>query len=442
MSALARLAMKFGVKVSGADAQKTALTDSLAAEGAMIFPSHHADNIRDCDLLVYSSAVAPDNPERMAAASRGIRSMRRAEFLGLVSGNFHRLLAVAGTHGKTTVSGMLATALNMLDMDPSALVGGIIRNFDSNTLIGSGREYLVVEADEYDRSFLTLHPWLSIITNVDADHLDIYKDLQDIRSTFLEFTRNLQPGGHVVVCSDHPRLKEMMQEMEQPFSYGIDDPTARLRASGLRAEGLGTQFQVLLDGQIAGSCTLQVPGRHNVLNALAVISALTLLSVPIDRAIEAISHFQGIRRRFELRRQSESLIFIDDYAHHPAEIAATLSGARSRHPGRLVAVFQPHLYSRTRDFASEFAEALSIADMIVLTPIYPARETEIPGVSSDLIMQGLPSDRSHLVQDVKDLKNFLPPILLPGDMILCLGAGNLSFLIDEIADACIEKTGN
>jgi len=434
MSALARFAMNFGVQVSGSDRQSSELTRQLEKEGARISYQHLAENIEDADLLVYSSAVPESNPERSAAQSRGIEQIRRADFLARVCSAYDRTVAVAGTHGKTTVSSMTAFLLHRCGLDTSALIGGIMQNFASNMLLGPGRSTIVVEADEYDRSFLTLSPSLSIITNIDLDHLDIYRDLQDIRDTFTRFASQTSTDGMNIICLDDPGIQSVQNHIPRSSSYAIDSPEADLLAFNIRYSPDGSFFSIRLAGTEYNNLHIPLFGKHNVLNSLAAIAAAYSLGIGIDDMIPVLGEFKGARRRFELIDSVGTVRFIDDYAHHPSEIRAALQAARHLNPdGRVIAIFQPHLYSRTRDLAAEFASALSCADLALVTDIYPAREQAIPGVSSQLILSSIPDNKKLYAGSLLNLASLLPELIRDGDILMFMGAGNLSDHIREYA---------
>ena len=437
MSALARMSLKFNIRVSGSDAFESDITQALSSEGAQIFIGHKKENVQDCSLLVYSSAVKSDNPERQIASEKKIREMRRADFLGLISNEYKTLICAAGTHGKTSISSIITSMLYALQLDPSALIGGIMNQFNSNARIGSDNNYLVVEADEYDRSFLTLSPTISIISSVDEDHLDIYDGKEDIQNTFLKYSRQIRDGGRLILCIDDPGLNQLQTKFDNPFTYAIDNNTADVKAVDINMLNGESKFKVRTKGLLSNEFTLTSPGKHNILNALSAISTGILLGYDVNQLIPAIASFRGVQRRFELKTQVKNIRFYDDYAHHPTEVLAAIHTARNiAGEGRVVVIFQPHLFSRTQDFAAEFAEALALSDLTILMDIYPAREKPIEGVSSQLIYDKMSPSKAVSCATIDDVQKYLINHTAANDLVLCLGAGDLSFHIEALAKNC------
>jgi UDP-N-acetylmuramate--alanine ligase len=359
------------------------------------------------------------------ARELGIEVIRRAEALGLVTSG-RELVALAGTHGKTTTTVMTTTALAAAGLDPTALVGGRVAAWEGNLRPGSDQLY-VVEADEYDRSFLALDPTVAVVTNLEADHLDIYADLTDIRDTFARFARGART---IVLCADDPGACTLPTPSHaEVVRYGIDSPDARLVASSLVADGTGTRFAVALDGEPLGQVALAVPGRHNVLNSMAAIASGLALGAPFEGLAQGLAGFTGVERRFQRLGTVAGVLVVDDDAHHPTEITATLAAARAAYPGRrIIAAFQPHLYSRTRDFAREFGQALAAADAVFLTAIYPAREQPIAGVDAGLIATALVDGGGTLAWqgDRGQLADALAAEARDGDVLLTIGAGDIT----------------
>ena len=424
MSGLAELFVRRGVRVTGCDANVAGTAD-LERLGIAISQGHdpaHADGAR---ALVVTSAMPKDHPELARARALHLPVVRRAEALGeAVSGG--ELVAIAGTHGKTTTTVMTTLALTGAGVDPTGVVGGRVAAWGGNLRPGSTTLY-VVEADEYDRSFLALSPTVAVVTNVEADHLDIYKDLEDIRATFAQFVRGARA---IVLCADDAGANTLSTPSDaEVIRYGIASRDARLRALDLRSEAGGSLFEVVYDGDELGEVELGVPGRHNVLNALAAIGSGLALGASVDAMSAALGEFTGVERRFQRLGSARGVMVIDDYAHHPTEIRATLAAARSAFPGhRVLAAFQPHLYSRTRDFAGEFGQALAAADAVFLTEIYPAREQPIEGVTSDLIEHALHGAGGTLAWrgDRPALAEALAGAVHKGDVVLTIGAGDIT----------------
>lgn len=424
MSGLAELFVRRGIRVTGCDASLAGAGD-LEKLGIALSQGHdpsHADTAR---ALVVTSAMPKDHPELERARALGLPVIRRAEALGeAVSGG--ELVAIAGTHGKTTTTVMTTLALASATLDPTGVVGGRVGEWGGNLRPGSTMLY-VVEADEYDRSFLALSPTVAVITNVEADHLDIYRDLEDIRETFARFARGARA---IVLCADDPGATSLaLPNDAEVIRYGIASADARLRAVDLRTEAGGALFGVVYDGDELGEVELSVPGRHNVLNALAAIGSGLALGATVDAMGAGLRDFGGVERRFQRLGMARGVLVIDDYAHHPTEIRATLAAARAAYPGhRVLAAFQPHLYSRTRDFAREFGEALAAADAVFLTEIYPARERPIDGVTSDLIERALRGAGGSLAWrgDRPVLAEALAGAVRQGDIVLTIGAGDIT----------------
>jgi UDP-N-acetylmuramate--alanine ligase len=426
MSALAELFVRRGATVSGCDINPVGV-DDLRKLGIDVASGHDASHVASARAVVVTSAVARDHPELEQARARGIPVIRRAEALGeATSGEGRELIGVAGTHGKSTTTVMTAEALAAAGRDPTVLVGARVSRWNGNFRAGSDRLY-VVEADEYDRSFLALSPTVAIVTNVEADHLDIYSDLADIRRAFAEFVRGART---IVLCDDHAGASQLpTPSATEVVRYGIASEDARLRALNVRMEVAGAAFAVDYDGELLGSVALRVAGTHNVLNALAAVGAGLALGAPFAGLAYGLANFTGAERRFEQLGEERGVTVIDDYAHHPTEISATLSAARARYPGRrMVVAFQPHLYSRTRDFAREFACALCAADIVYLTEIYAAREKPIAGVTTDLIVQAFGPEKQKLAWhgERPALADALAADVRDGDVVITMGAGDIT----------------
>jgi len=424
MRALAELMARRGVAVSGCDANPGA-TEDLESLGIQVFKGHSPDHVDGARELIVTSAMAKDHPELARARELGIPITRRAEALGkAVAGG--KLVAIAGTHGKTTTTVMTTAALAAAGLKPTGIAGGRVAEWKGNLSYDSD-ELFVVEADEYDRSFLTLSPTVAVVTNVEADHLDIYHDLEDIRATFSRFVRD---APVIVLCDDDAGAKNLvLPASSEVIRYGLTSSDARLVARDIRASGQSTTFSVAYDGSGLGDVLLRVPGHHNVQNALAAIAAGFALGVTLEQMREGLRQFGGVERRFQHLCDIAGLSIVDDYAHHPTEIAATLQAARASYPGRrIVAAFQPHLFSRTRDFSEAFGQSLSFADAVFLTEIYPAREKPIAGITSDLIAASLSrAGRPAVWQGSRsDLSEALCGFVRTGDVVITIGAGDIT----------------
>ena len=429
LSAIARVLLEQGHTVSGSDRQRSPLAQGVEAAGGRVYIGHAADQIAGAQVVIRSSAIPDDNPEVQAARQRGIPVLKRADFLDdLMQGQ--DCLAVAGTHGKTTTTSMLAWALTVLGQDPSYIIGGVSANLGGNAHAGQGK-YFVIEADEYDRMFLGLRPYAAVVTNVEHDHPDCFPTPADFAGAFRDFVERLRPEGFLLLCTDDPGAVSLMEHARalgrRVHTYGIAAP-AEYHAISLRVppEGGGYAFQAQHAGQFLAEVTLQVPGRHNVQNALAVLGMLHQLGLSVERAAEALGAFRGTGRRFEIIGQAGGVTIVDDYAHHPTEIAATLEAARSRFPGRrLWAVWQPHTYSRTRTLQERFAAAFAQADRVLLTPIYAAREAPPEdGFDARRVAEAMPHPAARYCASLEETSDYLLRHLESGDVLLVFSAGD------------------
>jgi UDP-N-acetylmuramate--alanine ligase len=433
LSAIARLLLEMGYTVSGSDRLDSAFLADLRILGADIKIGHHPENIAGANQVVCSSAIPDDNPEAKAAREAGIPVLKRADFLGkLMDGKTG--IAVAGTHGKTTTTAMLAWVLTALKQDPSFIVGGVMNNLGVNARAGKGICF-VIEADEYDRMFLGLKPMLEVITNVEHDHPDCYPTPQIFYAAFENFVDLLPTEGTLVACGQDVGTTKLISHARENHihiaSYGLDEkaeqkPEAEFysKASNLsrNAKG-GFSFDALVNRQTC-QVNLQVPGMHNVLNGLAVLTVIDLLHLPLDQAALALGDFQGTGRRFEIRGEPEGITIIDDYAHHPTEVRATLAAARARYPGRRIwVVWQPHTYSRTQLLQSEFSQAFLDADQVIVTEIYAAREPK-QDFSSSQVVKAMGHLAVQFIPELPDVSNYLIDHLKIDDVLLVLSAGD------------------
>jgi UDP-N-acetylmuramate--alanine ligase len=434
MSGIAEILLNLGYKVSGSDQRRNETIERLERLGAKIFIGHQTANVEGVHVLVYSSAVSADNVEVQTARQRQVPTIPRAEMLA----ELMRLkygIAVAGTHGKTTTTSMVGAVLAEGRYDPTIVVGGRVTNLGSNARLGRG-EYLVAEADESDGSFLKLAPTIAVVTTIDAEHLDHYGSLEAIRAAFLTFVNKVPFYGAVVLCLDQPNIQMLLPHVEKRIiTYGLESG-ADLVARRLQLSGMTSRFDVLQQGTLLGECVLQIPGRHNVLNALAAIGVGLDLEIPFASIATALAGFAGVQRRFQIRGTAGGVTVVDDYGHHPAEIRATLAAAKAGFDSRVVTVFQPHRYSRTLHLRQEFLTAFNQADVLVVMDIYPAGEAPIPGVSASDLAEGirahghrnvtyLGNDRARVVDHVCEISR-------PGDLVLTLGAGDVSQLASDI----------
>jgi len=442
ISGMAELLHILGFKISGSDLHRSEITDKLEQAGIRFYEGHHPDNINDCDMVVYSSAVRPDNPEIEAAHSRSIPVIRRAEMLGELLKVAETSIAVAGTHGKTTTSSMIGAMLTTARRDPTMVIGGIVRSLATNARRGQG-DIIVVEADEFDRSFLSLRPTVAVITNLDLEHLDCYENLDELSQAFASFANAVPFYGRVVVCLDEPSIQALLPRLQRPVTtYGLA-PQADVRARKAVYHETSVEFELVVPGEEPVQVQLQVPGEHNVKNALAAVAVGLELEVPLAEAIPGLAQFTGVNRRFEITETIGDVIFVDDYAHHPREVAAVLQAARQGWDRRLVAVFQPHLYTRTRDFHEDFARSFLAADVLVVTNIYPAREDPIEGIDGELIANDavcFGHKQVTYAPDKKDLPVTVAGLIKAGDMVITMGAGDITRYNQKIRKAYAEVT--
>ena len=440
MSGIARIMLARGIEVSGSDAMASAVLDDLHAQGARVHVGHaggHLGDLGAADTLVVSSAIRADNPELAEATRRGMRVLHRAAALASVMAG-RRIIAVAGTHGKTTTTSMLTTVLRECGADPGYVIGGVLNETGLGAEDGAGMDF-VAEADESDGSFLLLSPDVAIITNVEADHLDNYASLADIKTAFTTF--GLSASGMVLTCADDPGAEDVAARLDpaRVRRYGESCP-ADYRLGDMRPDGMAVSFTVAADrspfGEIFTKLTVHVPGHHNALNATAAFAAAVELGFAPPRVAAALAGYRGTRRRMELKGEAGGVRVLDSYAHHPTELAADLRAARDIAAGaQVIAVFQPHLYSRTRIFAAEFGAALDLADQIVVLDVYAAREDPEPGVTGALIADAVPGGRAHFVPERAQVAPLVSRIARPGALVLTMGAGDVTALGPQLVEA-------
>jgi UDP-N-acetylmuramate--alanine ligase len=439
MSGIAEVLLNLGFTVSGSDLKATPVTERLAKLGARVFEGHAASNLRDAQVVVISSAIPPDNLEVQEAHRLQIPVIPRAEMLAELM-RLKFCVAVAGAHGKTTVTSMIAVMLTQAGLDPTAVIGGRLDVFASSARLGKG-ELMVVEADESDRSFLYLLPSIAVVTNIDREHLDHYRDLNEIASAFLSFMNKVPFYGAVVACADAPwggRFRELFPQLRRRVvTYGLD-PGADVQGSSIRLQPQGSCFEVEARAKHVGSFDIHVPGRHNVQNALAAVAVGLELDLSAEQIRRGLDCFQGVDRRFQIKGEFEGITIVDDYGHHPTEIRATLEAARLWGAKRVIAIFQPHRYTRTLFLMDDFARSFQAADRVYVLDIYPASEKPIPGVTSQRLVERMaelgferaryaPSEQAVIQGVLEDLR--------PADMILTVGAGSVGRIGDTLAEA-------
>lgn len=439
MSGIAEVLHENGFVVSGSDMGEGQVIDYLKNLGIRVDAKHDAKNVEGCDLVVYSSAIPYDNPELVEARNRRIPIIRRAEMLGELM-RMKYTLSIAGTHGKTTTTSIVGQIWEEAGLDPTIIVGGVVKGKGSGAKVGKG-DYLIAESDEFDRSFLSMMPSSAIITNIDADHLDTYENIEEIKDAFVQFANKIPFYGQVIVCLDDPNVQQVLSRFKKPvITYGFTRQ-AMYRVDSLRFEKGFPTFEIIKNGESLGEFHLQIPGRHNVLNATAAVALAVEEGISADIARKACADFEGVKRRFEFIGEKNGVMVFDDYAHHPTESAATLMGFREAFPDkRIIVAFQPHLFTRTRDQHEAFGSAFAHCDVLLATDIYPAREKPIEGVTGALISNSA-TDRGHRdARFIGDQMNLLPLLkneLKPGDVVVLMGAGNIWKLGEKILAECV-----
>ena len=438
MSGIAEVMVRRGHEVSGSDLVLSPVTDRLRDLGVRIEEGHDEGHLGNASLVVVSTAVPMDNPERVAARDRGIPVVARGDMLAELTRNM-RTMAVVGSHGKTTTAALVSVVLQSAGLDPTAIIGGRLAEFGSSVRMGDGR-FMVVEADESDRSFLALSPEIAVLTNLDEEHLDAYGEMTQLEASFREFSVGTAPDGTVVACGDDPGLRPVLEGLAgRVVTYGIDVEDADVRAHAVTLEPPRSQFRVTVAGSpLPGGFDLSVPGRHNVLNALAAIAVGLELGVSSDTIRLALAGFAGADRRFQVRGEAHGVVVVDDYAHHPTEIAAVLATARLLTAGRVRVVFQPHRYTRTLRLLDRFAEVLAAADEVVLTDVYAASEAPLPGATADSLAGAITKRSRVPVRRVASLDAAVEAVsqdVRQGDVVLTLGAGSIGRISGQLLEA-------
>ena len=446
MSGIAEVMHQLGYQVQGSDVAESYVVEKLRKTGIPVTVGHSADNLGDAAVVVCSTAIRGDNPEIMAAAERRLPRVRRAEMLAELM-RMQKRVAVAGTHGKTTTTSMIAALLDAGGIDPTVINGGIINRYGSNARLGKS-DWWVIEADESDGSFLRLDGTIAVVTNIDPEHLDHYGDFDAVKKAFCDFIENVPFYGLAVMCIDHPEVQSVLSRIRDRriVTYGFS-ALADVRAENVRPEGGGSSFDVLVlgkDGErrtIAG-VHIPIPGRHNVQNALAAIAVALEMGIDDATIVRGFEKFEGVKRRFSRVGEIDGTIVIDDYAHHPTEIKAVLSAARESADGRVIALVQPHRFTRLRDLMEEFQNAFNDADVVFVAPVYPAGEEPIEGVDAAALAEGLRDHGHRMARSVTDLDEVcgaLRDLAAEGDMVICMGAGDITKWAASLADGICAK---
>jgi len=440
MSGIAEVLLNRGYEVSGSDIKKSDITERLRSLGAVVRYGHSRDNLGEADVVVVSTAVRRDNPEVLEAISRNIPVIARAEMLAELM-RMKYGVAVAGPHGKTTTTSMIATIMGVGNLDPTIVIGGKLDYIGSNAKLGQG-QFLVAEADESDGSFLMLSPTIAVVTNIEEEHMDYYRDLEQIKDAFVAFINKIPFYGLAVLCLDHENVQAVIPQVKKRYvTYGVS-PQADFTAVGTTFREEKSIFTVAYRGEPWGDVTLPIPGAHNVLNALAATAVGLEVGLGFDTIKEALSQFVGPHRRFQIKGEAAGVTVVDDYGHHPTEITATLAAARNFWSGRILAVFQPHRYTRTRDLFDAFLTAFFGADVLVMTEIYAASEDPIPGVDARGLFEQIGKrgmrDR-YFVSKKEDIAGELIKIVRPGDMVITLGAGDIYRAGEQLLELLRER---
>ena len=442
MSAIAELLLKSGFGVTGSDLSTGEVTDKLVEHGAVIYRGHRAEQVASCDVVVYSSAIRPDeNIEIIAAERAGIPVIKRDEMLGELM-RYKYGICISGTHGKTTTTAMIATMLIESGESPTVMIGGISDYLKGSTVVGEGK-FMVIEADEYDRAFLKLTPTIAIVNSLESEHMDTYGTLDELKQAFIAFANKVPFYGRVICCVDWPEIRRIIPALNRLYTtFGIEE-SANVMAKDLVFAKNHTSFTIQAYGQEYPGVCINVPGRHNVLNALAAFSAGLELGIEPERLIAGLGRYTGMRRRFQVKYDNGAgLMVVDDYAHHPSEVKATVKAAKNGWlDSRVVAVFQPHLFSRTREFADEYGWALSRADVVYIADVYPAREKAVdyPGVNGEIVAAAVRKAGGRQVEFVADMELLLVALkeyTVNGNMLLFMGAGDITHLASRVAEFC------
>jgi UDP-N-acetylmuramate--alanine ligase len=440
MSGIAELLLNLGYKVSGSDLKASDITKRLGALGGIIHTGHNGEWIGNADVVVISSAVKEDNPEVQAAREKHVPVIPRAEMLAELMRLKNYGIAIAGSHGKTSTTSLVGWVLAEAGLDPTVVIGGKVNSLGTNAKLGAG-EFLVAEADESDGSFLQLSPVLEVITNIDFEHVDHYKNLEEIKGVFLDFIHKVPFYGAAVICLDDPNITDLLPDIKKRvITYGLTTQ-ADIYGRSILTEGLTSRFEVCRGDEVLGEIQLASPGKHNVYNALAAVAIGLELEIPFTVISKALNSFTGVHRRLEIKGEKKEIVVIDDYGHHPTEIRATLSALRDAWPKkRLIVLFQPHRYSRTKGLYKEFCTAFHDADFLFITDIYSAGEQPIQGVSAALLAESVKEHGQRQVQHVADMQNLQEvvfPLLTAGDIVLTLGAGNIWQAGEQLLDKII-----
>lgn len=434
MSAIARVLLEMGYRVSGSDMHKTDTTNNLEKLGARVYEGHDGENVRGVDAVVVSSAISQNNAEITAARELKIPIFHRADMIAEMM-ETQKGIAVAGAHGKTTTTSMISLMMEKLGIDPTIIIGGELHNIGGNAKFGSG-EYIVAEADESDGSFLKLSPVIAVVTNIEEDHMDFYGTIENIVLAFKQFLAKLPADGLAVLCTDSEYVRELASELDRPYITYALNKEADYTVKNIRSRGVQSLYDVYYRGKLLGEMEINVPGAHNIANSLAAIAVGRYLGLPLEEIRRALEQFSGAKRRFQTKGKVDGIWVVDDYAHHPTEIRSALLAARQTQPKRLVAVFQPHRYTRTKFLHEDFCKAFTAADVVILTDIYAAGEQPIPGITGERLAREVEKQGRSVtyIKNREDIPEYLYSIACPGDLIMTIGAGNIWQAGEQLVD--------
>ena len=438
MSGIAELLHNQKFNITGSDLNQSTNVDRLQKLNIEISIGHKAENIDGSDIIVYSDAIPKDNCELIEAKKQNIMCYSRAEMISQLAKLKTSTVAISGTHGKTTTTSMIGSILKDSELDPTIIVGGVVKSINTNSVLGEG-DIFVVEADEYNRSLLELNPTIALINNIDLEHVDCYKDIDDLKRTFLEFTSPIPFYGAVSICKDSENAASLIDLIDKPiFTYGIKSKDVDFRAEDIVQENGKTTFNLITKNK-KYPISINLPGQYNVLNALGAISIATIMNVPIDKITTSLNGFDGVKRRFDIKTHSEELTIIDDYGHHPVEVESVIKAIKDNWDRRLVVAFQPHLYSRTAQFSKEFAQSLLLADSVLITEIFASRESMNESINSEKIVEEMKNlgHKSVSKTTLENLINDIESNYKKGDIILMIGAGNIWRYCDPLKDRLI-----
>lgn len=441
MSAIAKVLLQMGYTITGSDLNKSETINKLEKNGAQIFTGHSSENVQDAEAVVVSTAISQTNPEVQLAREKGIPVFHRADIIAELMLQYQGI-AVAGAHGKTTTTAMIAVMLEHAGVDPTIIIGGEVEYLNGSAKLGTSK-YLVAEADESDGSFLKFSPHIAVVTNIENDHMDFYKTMENILHTFNKFLHKIASGtGLGILCFDNAYIRDLADNLQRPYiSYAIEH-NAQYMARNIRTQGAITTYDVYQEGELLGTIKINVPGRHNVANSLAAVVVGVTVGLTFAQIAEGLSQFRGAKRRFQTKARLNGVWVIDDYAHHPTEITTTLLAARQTEPKRLICVFQPHRYSRTQFLREEFGRAFTTSDILIITDVYAAGEQPIPGINGEVLKEEIERQTGMQVIYISDkdkIARYLSEIVEPGDLVMTMGAGNIYLVGEELVEMLVQK---